>query len=134
MNDRTHTIEHALEIARQARERAYAPYSGFRVGAAIKARGHEQIYGGCNVENASYGATICAERGAVMSMVADMGHAELDFVLVVTDADPLAVPCAICLQVLAQFSSPRTEVLIANLDEVRETYTMPDLLPHPFQF
>lgn len=134
MTDRTQTIEHALTIARQARDRAYAPYSGFQVGAAIKPRGHKEIYGGCNVENASYGATICAERGAVMSMVADIGHAELEFVLVVTDADPLAVPCAICLQVLSQFSSPRTEVLIANLNEVRDTYTMADLLPHPFQF
>lgn len=127
-------IDRALIVAREARERAYAPYSRFQVGAAIKARGHDTLYPGCNVENASYGATICAERGAVMAMVADIGVAELEFVLVVTDADPLAVPCAVCLQVLSQFSVPDTQVLIANLDSVCDRYTMADLLPHPFQF
>ena len=69
-----------------------------------------------------------------MSMVADIGYAELDFVLVVTDADPLAVPCAVCLQVLSQFSLPTTRILIADLSTVRDQYTMADLLPHPFQF
>ncbi len=134
MSKDTMIMEKALQIARQARENAYAPYSGFLVGAAIKPVDSDKIYGGCNVENASYGATICAERGAVMSMLADIGYTKLEFVLVVTDADPLAVPCAVCLQVLSEFTLPDTRILIADLSEVKDYYTMADLLPHPFQF
>lgn len=124
--------DEALKLASSAREHAYCPYSGFAVGAAIKPEGSDRIYSGCNVENASYGATICAERSAVLSMVGDRGKSRVEYVIVVTDADPLAVPCAACLQVLAEFSTPDTAVLLADPRGVRQEYRFDELLPYPF--
>ncbi|MFW6368307.1 MAG: cytidine deaminase [Spirochaetota bacterium] len=125
-------IDQALELAVATRERAHCPYSGFAVGAAIKPEGGSRLYGGCNVENASYGATICAERAAVLSMISAQGKSRVEYVVVVTDADPLAVPCAACLQVLAEFSSPDTAVLLADPHGIRQEYRFDQLLPYPF--
>lgn len=126
-------IDDAYSIARACRERAHAPYSGFLVGAAVVTRTGNAIYGGCNVENASYGATICAERGAVLGMVSAEGRQLIDHVIVVTDADPLALPCGMCLQVLAEFADPETRVHIADLDGVRHEYRFDELLPYSFR-
>ena len=125
-------LDHALEVASRARTNAHCPYSGFQVGAAVKSRRHDTVYAGCNVENASYGATICAERAAVLGMVSEIGRQTIEFVVVVTDADPLAVPCAECLQVLAEFSTPETEVHLADPKGFRHRYTFNELLPYPF--
>ncbi len=126
------SLEQAHALALECRGRAYCRYSGFAVGAAIKPYGEERLFGGCNVENASYGATICAERAAVFSMVSAMGRREIEYVVVATDADPLAVPCAACLQVLAEFSRPDTMVYIADSEAVRHEYRFEELLPYPF--
>ena len=124
----------AREVASQIRLHAYAPYSRFQVGAAVVSASTQNIYGGCNVENSSYGATICAERGAMMKAVAAEGDFLTDMVVVVSHDDPPAPPCALCLQVLAEFSTEKTEVFLYNVDGRCEHYTFGDLLPHPFIF
>src|SRR6478736_1354176 len=97
-----HELAEALiESARAVRDNAHAPYSGFHVGAAVMSEsGH--IYVGCNVENASYGATLCAERSAIAQMVA-AGEKRLTNVAVFVDADEPAMPCGVCRQVIAEF-------------------------------
>ncbi len=124
--------EKMLETAVEARNHAYAPYSGFSVGAALVSSESGLIYGGCNVENASYGATICAERGAVMKMVASEGKVRISEILVSTDTNPPAVPCALCLQVLSEFCGPDTPIHLADLTGIKKTVTFGSLLPHPF--
>lgn len=125
-------IESAYQAAREARLRAHAPYSRFLVGAAVTVTGDDGIFVGCNVENASYGACICAERSAIMHMVSVRGAGTIDSVVVVTAASPPSVPCALCLQVIAEFASPETMVHLADLEAVRRTVRFRDLLPEPF--
>jgi homotetrameric cytidine deaminase len=121
-----------VEAARKVRNNAYARYSGFAVGAAVADRTGE-IYVGCNVENASYGATICAERGAVMSAVARNGTPDFRLLAVVTDEEPPAVPCALCLQVLAEFCEPDFPIVLAGAEgTVGRVLRLQDLLPLPF--
>ncbi|MDX9730946.1 MAG: cytidine deaminase [Bdellovibrionales bacterium] len=123
-------IKTAWREAVKTRKRAYAPYSKFQVGAAILDK-RGRLYRGCNVENASYGATICAERNAVLSAVAD-GALEIQDVVVVTEMNPPAEPCALCLQVLAEFSTDTTRVWLADLKGVREMVLFSELLPRHF--
>ena len=127
------TLEHAIESARRAQKCAYAPYSGYRIGAAVLSSASGRIYSGCNVENSSYGATICAERNAIFSAVAAEGAIGIDLLVVVSDDDPPAPPCAVCLQVIAEFAKPDTKVVLVSGKEQRE-YRFSDLLPHPFIF
>ncbi len=125
-------VETLVNEAYTARNRAHAPYSGFAVGAAL-ADEHGDVYVGCNVENASYGATICAERGAVISAIARTGKPTFRALAVVTNDDPPAVPCALCLQVLAEFCSPEFPIFLATLDgTVHRTLKLRELLPIPF--
>lgn len=138
-----HTTDHAegihtrlLQAATEARTRAHAPYSRFHVGAALLIQPSGEIVTGCNVENASFGATICAERVAVTAAVsrygADALKAGMTDLLVITEADPPAVPCALCLQVLAEFCSPALRIHLANREGVQQSMTLQELLPHPF--
>ena len=114
-----------------ARENAYAPYSSFRVGAAVRAG--DRIYAGCNVENASYGLTMCAERAAVFAAVA-AGERRIDAVAIVTGASEPTPPCGACRQVLREFGADPTAVTIvsATLDGRRTTHTLEQLLPAAF--
>jgi cytidine deaminase len=119
-----------LEAARRARAQAYAPYSKFKVGAAIRTRGG-RVFAGCNVENAAYGAGICAERGAVMQAVAaGMQRGDLVAVAVYTRDDAPTPPCGMCLQVLREFGAD-VDFLLVNGRSVRRA-TMRELLPVPF--
>jgi cytidine deaminase len=125
-------IEEAYQLACQARLNAHAPYSNFRVGAAVKAVGHDAIAAGCNVENGSYGATICAERNAVFQLVSQLGKIDLEFVVLVTDTEPAAMPCAMCRQVIEEFANDRTMVHVGNLSGVSRSVHFRELLPYPF--
>ena len=122
-------VERLVAAARAVRERAYAPYSGFAVGAAILT-GAGDIIVGCNVENASYGATLCAERVALGNAVA-AGHRDVRAIAVVTDAPEPAPPCGICRQSLAEFH-PDVPVIMANLQGKRRVVTLSQLLPGAF--
>ena len=117
-----------LNAALSARERAYAPYSKFLVGAAVLAKSGK-IYTGCNIENSSYGLTVCAERNALFSAVG-AGEREFTALCVVGDTEAPISPCGACRQVMAEFKVPR--IILANLkDDVKE-YTLEELLPYGF--
>ena len=113
------------------RERAYAPYSGFHVGAAIlTASGN--IHAGCNIENRSFGGTICAERVAVGTAVATDSD-EVRALVVITDTEPAAAPCGLCLQVLTEFGDADLPILLMNTHGDRQEFRLADLHPHPFE-
>jgi len=119
-----------LHAARQVRDKAYAPYSKFRVGAAILGR-NGRLYTGVNVENASYGATICAERAAVVGAIGD-GCGDFAAVAVVADFPRPTPPCGICRQVLAEFTST-APVFMANMAGEIEVRSLAELLPLAFE-
>lgn len=119
-----------LDAAWAAWANAHAPYSGFRVGAAIQL-GNGTVQSGCNVENAAYPLTVCAERNAIGAAVAKgMRDGDLVALVVVTEAPTLTPPCGGCRQVIAEFAE-RLPVLLANRQE-RALHDIADLLPHAF--
>jgi len=128
MSDITKADLALLAFAREAQEKAYAPYSGFRVGAAVYAGG--EIYQGCNVENAAYGSSICAERGAAMAAV-QAGNTFFDAIAVVGDSEDPTVPCGACRQFLAEFNPEMRVVMGARLEHVRAS-SLDELLPDAF--
>ncbi len=117
-----------VDAARAARDRAYAPYSEFRVGAAVLAGG--RVFAGANLENASYGLTLCAERVAVAA-AAMAGARRIDAVAVASGTSPPTPPCGMCLQTLAEFARPSLPVVLAGSRGAVET-TLGALLPHGF--
>ncbi|MCM1119060.1 MAG: cytidine deaminase [bacterium] len=128
-----------IQVAMAARERAYAPYSDYLVGAALLA-GDGTIYQGCNIENASFGATNCAERTAFFKAVSE-GVRHFRAIAITGGSrttrpgDPfpdLAYPCGICRQVMREFCSPDFRILIARSPEEYEAYTLEELLPQSF--
>lgn len=121
-----------LTQARAAGRRAYAPYSKFHVGAAlVTARGG--LFTGCNVENASYGLTICAERAAIFAAVASEGpRMRLARIAITVDAPQAFAPCGACRQVLAEFGGPETEIVYAGRDGTPVRTTLGALLPQAF--
>ena len=123
------TLEHLRTVALAARDKAYAPYSKFRVGAAVEME-DGSIFGGANVENAAYPQTICAERSAIVSAVS-AGHRRLRRVYVV--AEPAASPCGGCRSVMAEFGTPETEVIMANPEGETARLRLGELLPHSFE-
>ena len=118
-----------IEYARAVRNHAYAPYSGFKVGAAILGRSG-QVYTGCNVENASYGLTICAERAAVARAISD-GEREFVCLALVGSGEGFTYPCGACLQVLAEFA-PRLRIIMVNAAGQTRKNLLRELLPQVF--
>jgi cytidine deaminase len=117
-----------IQNARQAREAAYAPYSGFSVGAALLGASG-RVFLGCNVENISFGLTICAERAAVCAAIA-AGEKDFSAIAVIADAPVPVTPCGACRQVLAEFS-PSLPVCSANLEGETYLRSLTELLPRP---
>ncbi len=141
MQTKGQLLDLAIKEAYAKRKHAYAPYSNYKVGAALLSAATSRVYSGCNVENSSYGASICAERNAVLNAIATEGSLGVELLVVVSEDSPPAPPCAQCLQVLAEFSSPDTEVHLLDTLAAQEkgqgthlVYTFAQLLPHPFIF
>ncbi len=122
------TDKELLNIAKQAAQNAYAPYSNFYVGAALLTD-DDEVYTGCNIENASYGATNCAERTAIFKAVSE-GKRNFKKIAVVSKVGVTAYPCGVCLQVMNEFM-PEGIVILENEDKII-TYTVRELLPHGF--
>ncbi|MFP4436058.1 MAG: cytidine deaminase [Chloroflexaceae bacterium] len=118
-----------IAAARSARERAYVPYSQFAVGAAVLTASGK-IFPGCNIENAAYPVTLCAERVALFSAYA-AGEREIVAIAVITPTDDVASPCGACRQVMLELA-PRSSVLLLNLQDARRDTTPQELLPHGF--
>jgi cytidine deaminase len=119
-------FESLIAAAREVREKAYAPYSHFKVGAALRTRSG-RVFRGCNVENLSFGLTVCAERAAVFAAIA-AGEIGFEAIAVVADSVQPVTPCGACRQVLAEFSSD-LPICSANLQDVRYETTIGELLP-----
>lgn len=129
INERT-----LVKAAWLARERAYAPYSHFKVGAVI-VNEQDQIFSGCNVENASYGGTVCAERIAIFKAVSEgaLKPGSLKAVVVAAESDQSVAPCGFCRQIIEEFAGPETEVLLSiETGKVAARYKHSELLPYSF--
>ncbi|MGB9802837.1 cytidine deaminase [Desulfofundulus sp.] len=123
-------VEKLINTARASRERAYAPYSGFRVGAAILTS-EGRLYTGCNIENASYGLTVCAERVALFKAVSN-GERRFAALAVISDGEDYCIPCGACRQVLAEFGS-EIQVYMCNHRGDYIVKTLAELLPMTFK-
>jgi cytidine deaminase, homotetrameric len=118
-----------IEAAKDVRTRAYAPFSNFKVGASVETE-DGKIYTGCNIESASFGLTVCAERVAIWKAVSE-GHMKFKQVAVVVDTEELTPPCGVCRQIIWEFCGD-IPVTLANLHGESETVQMRDLLPRAF--
>jgi cytidine deaminase len=119
-----------LMAAMAARSKAYAPYSNFHVGAAVLG-GNGKIYSGCNVENASFGLTCCAERNAIFAMIA-AGETKIWEILVIGESDEFRPPCGACRQVIAEFALPQAVVHMCNREGACRDTTVAELVPFIF--
>ena len=129
------TPEKLIEQAKKAMERAYAPYSGYKVGAALLCA-DGSVYGGCNIENAAYSPTNCAERTALFKAVYD-GHRDFTAIAVCGGRDGVITgafpPCGVCRQVLGEFCRDDFLIYVAGAEGSYETYTLEQLLPQRFR-
>ncbi|KAA2236135.1 cytidine deaminase [Salinarimonas soli] len=124
------SLDDLFQAARAAQGRAYAPYSGFTVGAAVRDT-DGRVHAGCNVENAAYPQGACAETGAISAMIQAGGRAIAE-ILVVGEGEHLVTPCGGCRQRIREFATPETPVHIAGLEGVRRTFRLDELLPFSF--
>lgn len=113
------------------KERAYVPYSHFRVGAAILTE-NDSIFGGCNIENVSFGATNCAERTAIFKAVSEEGKTDIKAIAIVSDEDGYTYPCGICRQVISEFAAEDIKIILAKSEEEYIVKEMKDIFPEPF--
>jgi cytidine deaminase len=119
-----------IEQARAAQRTAYAPYSKYQVGCALESS-DGVIFTGCNIENASYGATLCAERVAIFKAVSS-GYRHFRRIVICTDSSHPATPCGLCRQVLGEFCGPELEIILCGANDTERRFTLAELFPHPF--
>ncbi len=122
-------INELINKAKNAREHSYSPYSRFKVGTALRTK-NGMVFTGCNIENSSYGLSICAEREAIFKAIS-AGERDLDTIAIVTDSNKLITPCGACRQVMWEFSKDMT-VIVANLKGEKKEFKIKELLAHPF--
>ncbi|GKQ42659.1 cytidine deaminase [Companilactobacillus sp. RD055328] len=127
----TQDEEVMYNAAKSAFDQAYVPYSKFHVGAAVKTK-DGKIYSGCNIENASYGLTNCAERTAIFKAVSD-GYREFESIMVIGDTEGGCKPCGACRQVMSEFINKEASVYLTNIKGEIERYTMEQILPYSFE-
>lgn len=125
-------IEKAYEVAKAAIKNSHSPYSRFAVGAAIKFKGDDTLYPGCNVENISFGGTICAERSAIVSRVSQKGKGEVEFAVVLANTENPTYPCALCLQVFSEFTKEDFPIYMGNPNKLSKKMSFREFLPHSF--
>ena len=118
-----------VQLAKEGMQHSYAPYSGFRVGAAVLAASGK-VYTGCNVENGSYGLSICAERVAVFNAIS-AGEKKLEAIAIISSGKERVTPCGACRQVMAEFN-PQLQLILADAKGDYEEFTLPELLPEMF--
>lgn len=123
-------MDQLLNEAKEAREKAYVPYSKFQVGAALLAK-DGKVYQGCNIENAAYSMCNCAERTAIFKAVSE-GVREFQAIAVVADTEGPVSPCGACRQVMSELLQPETKVYLTNLNNNTSEWTVADLLPGAF--
>ena len=124
------SLEALFEAAKAVQARAYAPYSGFKVGAAIATPGG-RVFAGCNVENAAYPVGSCAEAGAISAMLA-AGESRIAAVVVMGEGDNLVTPCGGCRQRIREFAGLDTPIHVAGPEGIRRSFTLDELLPFSF--
>lgn len=137
LNHKSKSIEVTAEpqklvmLAVKSKESAYVPYSNFHVGAALLAD-NGKVYTGCNIENASYGATICAERTAIVKAISD-GAKQVLAIAISSDSKAATMPCGICRQTMSEFCTSDMPLYLSNRDGQFETYSFDEILPHLFK-
>lgn len=124
------TDQKLVELAKEAREFAYVPYSGFRVGAALLSI-DGKIFTGCNIENSAFGPTNCAERTAFFKAVSE-GYKTFQKIAVISDSEDFTAPCGVCRQVMAEFCEEDFEILMCRKDGKYRLVSLKELLPYAF--
>ncbi len=124
------TLDEMLQMACNAMDKAYVPYSGFRVGAVIKAQSGK-LYAGCNVENAAYPTGSCAEQGAISAMILG-GDTKIQEIVVMGNGENLVSPCGACRQRIREFATADTIIHICDRNGIRKSMTLDELLPVSF--
>lgn len=124
-------LHQAFLKAKEVRKNSYSPYSKFAVGSAIKIKGQKDLVLGTNVENASFGVTICAERSAVVKAISKYKKIKIEYVVVVTNTKPAIGPCGVCLQTIKEFATKDTLVCIANLKGIQQVVKFSELVSLP---
>lgn len=125
------TNQQLINKAYEAMKISYSPYSNFKVGAAVLT-GDGYIYTGCNIENASYGATICAERTAIFKAVSD-GHKDIAKIAIVSHTRKYTYPCGMCRQVMSEFMKKDGLIILTDDEEGIKEYSLNEILPHSFE-
>ncbi|MCO4780961.1 MAG: cytidine deaminase [Candidatus Cloacimonetes bacterium] len=123
-------LQEAWNLSVEQLNYCYNPYSKFSVGAALHSK-DGTVYGGCNIENASYGGTVCAERTAFLKAVSE-GTTDFSYIIIATETQEPAPPCAFCLQVMAEFCDEDFEIHLANRTGIIKSFRFDQLLPYPF--
>ncbi len=124
-------LELLFKKALAARKKAYAPYSGHKIGASVRMK-DGSIFTGANVENASYGGTVCAERTAIWKAITEGAKVPIAEIVVVSDQKDPWPPCGMCRQIIAEFGTPETQVWIGNTKKVVKAFTFSELFPEAF--
>jgi len=120
-----------LKVAASVRERAYAPYSNFKVGCAVLTE-DDKLYTGVNIENVSYGATNCAERTAIFKAVSE-GSRKIKTIAIASDSNDIIFPCGICRQVMVEFGDAHTRVICSKKSGEYKVFTLGEILPNAFK-